>query len=107
MIALGVTSLAASVLSSAWAVWLNNGSWLLAKGMLGTVRLFDALPGGSFYAALPEGRWEQPVVELTVLDLERGARSVSLRAPDGAWLIDTGSPSITSAWCCHSCTRAG
>ena len=93
IICLGVLSLVLALLSlpQVWAMWINNSNWLLAKSFLLSVRFFDAVPGGSFYAALPEWRWEQPAAEVSVLDLERGARGIHLHVQGGGdWLIDTG-----------------
>ena len=91
MIGLGVLSLAASLFSQVWVAWINNGNWLLAKTMLAAVRFFDAVPGGSFYSALPDWHRKQPAAEITVLDLERGARSTYLHTRQGdRWLLDTG-----------------
>lgn len=91
MIGLGVLSLAASLFSQVWVAWINNGNWLLAKVMLAAVRFFDAVPGGSFYSAFPDWHRRQPAAEITVLDLERGARSTYLHTRKGdRWLLDTG-----------------
>ena len=92
VLALGVLSLAAATVSPLASVWFNNTNWLAAKGFLGLVRAFDAVPGGS-YAVPSPANWHlpAPAAELTVYDFERG-RAASLRAGRAEWLLDTARP---------------
>ncbi len=92
VLALGVLSLAGSVFWSMLGVWLNNTNWLAAKALVLLVRMFDAVPGGSFPVAAPEHwHWQGPAAELVVLDLGR-ARAACLRAGPCHWLIDAARP---------------
>ncbi len=92
VLALGVLSLAGSVLWHGLGVWFNNANWLLAKALLVLVRAFDAVPGSSFSVAAPEHwHWRPPAAELVVLDLGR-ARAACLHAGQADWLIDAARP---------------
>ena len=92
VLALGVLSLAGSVVWRMLGVWLNNTNWLAAKALILLVRAFDAVPGGSLPIAAPEHwHWQKPAAELVVLDLGR-ARAACLRAGSVDWLIDAARP---------------
>ena len=92
VLALGVLSLTAAAFSSLVSVWFNNANWLAAKGFLGLVRAFDAVPGGSFAVPSPANwHWPAPAAELVVYDFERG-RAISLHAGRAEWLFDTARP---------------
>ncbi len=92
VLALGVLSLAGSMLWHGLGVWFNNANWLMAKALLFLVRAFDAVPGSSFNVAAPE-HWHlrPPSAEIVVLDLGR-ARAACLRAGPADWLIDAARP---------------
>jgi competence protein ComEC len=90
MFGLAVFSVLGAIVWQTWAVWMNNANWLVAKTLLGTLRLFDAVPGGSFYVASPGfWHWPAPAAEVTVLDLGPG-RAMAVRTGGADWLIDTG-----------------
>jgi competence protein ComEC len=90
MFGLAVFSVLGGIVWQSWAVWMNNANWLVAKTLLGALRLFDAVPGGSFPIESPGlWHWPPPVAELTVLDLGPG-RAIGVRAGGADWLIDTG-----------------
>ena len=92
VLALGVLSLAGSVLWQGLGVWFNDANWLMAKALLFLVRAFDAVPGSSFGVAAPEHwHWRPPAAELVVLDLGR-ARAAYLHAGQADWLIDAARP---------------
>ena len=92
VLALGVLSLAGSVVWRMLGIWLNNANWLAAKTLILLVRASDAVPGGSVAVAAPE-HWHlrPPAAEIVVLDLGR-ARAACLRAGRADWLIDAARP---------------
>ena len=90
MFGLAVFAVGGGIVWQTWAVWMNNANWLVAKALLGGLRLFDAVPGGSFPVAAPGfWHWPAPLAEITVLDLGPG-RAIAVRAHGVGWLIDTG-----------------
>jgi beta-lactamase superfamily II metal-dependent hydrolase len=90
MFGLAVFSVLGGIVWQTWAIWMNNANWLVAKTLLGALRLFDAVPGGSFHVESPAfWHWPVPVAALTVLDLGPG-RAIALRAGRADWLVDTG-----------------
>jgi competence protein ComEC len=90
MFGLAVFAVCGGIIWQTWAVWMNNANWLVAKALLGALRLCDAVPGGSFPVASPAfWHWPAPTVEITVLDLGPG-RAIAVRAGGVDWLIDAG-----------------
>jgi competence protein ComEC len=90
MFGLAVFSVLGGVAWQPWAVWMNNANWLVANTLLWVLRLFDAVPGGSFHVASPAfWHWPPAAAEITVLDLGPG-RALSIRAGHTDWLVNAG-----------------
>jgi len=87
VMSLGAMAIAAALFSQGLAIVFNNANWLLAKGILCSVSVCAALPGGHFYVAIPQG--PAPALDLTVFDFETGASSLFSR-PGASWLVDAG-----------------
>ncbi len=105
VLALGVLSLAGAAISHTWVLWMNNANWLAAKALIAVVRAFDAVPGGSFAVASPDGwHWTPPALEITVLDVGR-ARAAWVRAGNRDWLFDGARPA-NYAWQVRPCLQA-
>jgi ComEC/Rec2-related protein len=88
VLALGLASVLAALISPALAVLFNNANWLCAQGLLTSVKIFAALPGAYHYVELPQ-RVTPPACEITVLDAGEGA-AIHLRSAGRDWLIDGG-----------------
>ena len=88
VLALGLAATLTSLVSTSVAVLFNNANWVCAKGLLGTVELFAALPGGYRYVEFPRPG-APPACEVTVLDLADGA-GIHLRSGRENWMIDGG-----------------
>lgn len=84
----GVMSILAYSVSAGIASVFNNCNWLAVHLLVGTVRLFAALPGGYSYVELPQPG-KRPQFEMTVLDLDSGS-SIHVRANGRDWLLDCG-----------------
>jgi len=88
ILALGLTSAAASVVSSTLAMLFNNANWAAAKALMFVVSGFSQIPGGHVYVEMPDFK-KEPLCEITVLDFGNGG-AVHIRTSDSDWMLDCG-----------------
>ena len=91
IMAVGMLSLGAGLVSPGLAAIYNQTNWLLTKILLASVSFFASPPGSFFYVRAPES--PAPLAEIVVFDFGAGA-ATWIGSSRADWLIDTG-PSHT------------
>lgn len=88
ILALGLTSVAASIVSFTLAVLFNNANWAAAKLLMLVVSGFSQIPGGHVYVEIPDFK-NEPLCEITVLDFGNGG-AAHIRTSGNDWMLDCG-----------------
>ncbi len=88
VLAIGLLSIALSLLHPALGILANNANWLMAGSLLALVQGAALVPGGHFYLGVPRFDSSQ-ATRLTVFDFDAGA-AIHIQSGSDHWLIDCG-----------------